>query len=197
MCRLIRNRSRTAGFCCYENMTAACIPRGGPDDDGFWPTADNRADKRRVRHIAVVSLQPQYFWASETRDAQAQRRKGADAVPAVTTIDVKTEPVSERIAAVGSGRALQQVTLTTRVAGVISEVLFEGGQKVEAGQPLLKLNSEPEAIAVETADAQRAQAADAVARYKQLNEAVRLARRPGRGGDRTQGCRRRLEARSR
>lgn len=104
-------------------------------------------------------------------DAQ-QRRPGGrnDQPPAVTLVDVKLEKLNERVAAVGSGRASQQVTLTTRVAGVISEVLFEGGAKVEAGQPLVKLNAEPEAIAVETAEAQRAQAADTVARYNQLNE---------------------------
>jgi RND family efflux transporter MFP subunit len=88
----------------------------------------------------------------------------------VTVADVKIARMNERIAAVGSARARQQVTLTTRVAGVISEVLFEGGQRVEANQPLVKLASEPEAIAVETAMAQRAQAADTVDRYKQLNE---------------------------
>ena len=167
MCRLIRNRSRTAGFCWYENKTATCIPRGDQTMTGFWLSAE----KTRARHIAVALAAASVFLGIGNTDAQAQRRKGADAVPAVTTIDVKTEPISERVAAVGSGRARQQVTLTTCVAGVISEVLFEGGQKVEAGQPLLKLNSEPEAIAVETAEAQRAQAADTVARYNQLNEA--------------------------
>jgi RND family efflux transporter MFP subunit len=104
--------------------------------------------------------------------AEAQRsRRGPPSDPVVSVFDVKTEPVNERVAAVGSGRAREQLTLTTRVAGVIAEVLFEGGQKVEAGQPLVKLSAEPEAIAVETADAQRAQAFDAVERYKQLNEA--------------------------
>ena len=96
--------------------------------------------------------------------------RGAAAAPAVTIADVKIARMNERIAAVGSARARQQVTLTTRVAGVIAEVLFEGGQRVEADQPLVKLASEPEAIAVETAMAQRAQAADTVDRYKQLNE---------------------------
>lgn len=102
--------------------------------------------------------------------AEAQRRRGGDTIPVVSTVDVKTERINERVAAVGSGRARQQVTLTTRVAGVIGDVLFEGGQKVDAGQVLIKLNSEPEAIAVETAEAQRAQAFDMVERYKQLNE---------------------------
>lgn len=105
-------------------------------------------------------------------DAEAQRRGGGrnDGPPAVTAVDVKIERINERVAAVGSGRARQQVTLTTRVAGVISKVLFEGGQIVEADQPLVQLNADPEAIAVETAAAQRAQAADTVERYKQLNE---------------------------
>lgn len=108
-------------------------------------------------------------WAT---DANAQRRGRGEGTPTVTLIDVKTERVNERVAAVGSGRARQQVTLTTRVAGVISEVLFDGGTKVEAGQPLVKLNSEAEAIAVETTEAQRSQAFDTVERYKQLNEAA-------------------------
>ena len=103
--------------------------------------------------------------------AEAQRaRRGAGTDAIVSVYEVKTEPVSERVAAVGSGRALSQVTLTTRVAGVISEVLFKGGDKVEKDQVLLKLASEPEAIAVETAEAQRAQAFDQVERYRQLNE---------------------------
>lgn len=106
-------------------------------------------------------------------DALAQRaRRGPATDTVVSLYEVKAEPVSERVAAVGSGRALEQLTLTTRVAGVIAEVLFKGGDKVEKGQVLVKLASEPEAIAVETAAAQRAQAFDAVERYKQLNEAA-------------------------
>lgn len=108
-------------------------------------------------------------------DAAAQRgpgggSRGANALTAVTTTDVKIERINERVAAVGSARARQQVTLTTRVAGVIDKVLFEGGQLVEANQPLVELNAEPERIAVETAAAQRQEAADTVDRYKQLNE---------------------------
>lgn len=103
--------------------------------------------------------------------AEAQRLgRRTDDTPSVTLADVKSQRMNERIAAVGSARARQQVTLTTRVAGVISEVLFQGGQLVERDQPLIKLNAEPEAIAVESAEAQRAQAADTVARYGQLNE---------------------------
>lgn len=104
--------------------------------------------------------------------AEAQRaRRMVDGDPVVSVYEIKLERINERVAAVGSGRARQQITLTTRVAGVIAEVLFKGGDKVEAGQPLIRLSSEPEEIAVETAEAQRAQASDAVERYKQLNPA--------------------------
>ena len=105
-------------------------------------------------------------------EAAAQRAggRGANALTAVTVTGVKVERINERVAAVGSARARQQVTLTTRVAGVIEKVLFEGGQLVEANQPLVELNAEPERIAVETAAAQRQEAADTVERYKQLNE---------------------------
>jgi RND family efflux transporter MFP subunit len=103
-------------------------------------------------------------------EGTAQSRRRADKPPAVTLVATQVERINDRVAAVGSGRARQQVTLTTRVAGVITEVLFEGGSKVKQGQPLLKLDSEPEAIAVETAEAQRAQAADTVERYSKLSE---------------------------
>ena len=83
-------------------------------------------------------------------DAAAQRGPGGGgrgaAAPAVTLTDVKVARMNERIAAVGSARARQQVTLTTRVAGVIAEVLFEGGQLVEANQPLVRLKASPRTL---------------------------------------------------
>ncbi len=106
-------------------------------------------------------------------DADAQRRKGRTAAaPPVTLFDVQVVPLNERIAAVGSGRARRQVTITTRQPGIVEKVLFQGGEMVKAQQPLVQLRSETEQIAVETAEAQNAQAADAVARLKQLTEGV-------------------------
>lgn len=112
-------------------------------------------------------------------DADAQRSGGrAAGPPPVTLAEIQLAPISERVAAVGSGRARRQVTVATRHAGVIEKVLFEGGGMVEANQPLIQLRAETEQIAVETAEAQRAQAADAVDRLKQLTEGVvtRVAR---------------------
>ena len=130
---------------------------------------------RRLRGpLCQIALLTALLQIAGAPDAAAQRGPGGGgrgtAAPAVMLTDVKVARMNERIAAVGSARARQQVTLTTRVAGVIAEVLFEGGQLVEANAPLVRLNNEPESIAVETAEAQRQQAADQVERYRQLNE---------------------------
>lgn len=114
-----------------------------------------------------------------TTGVDAQRRRGAAAgPPPVTIFDVQVVPINERVAAVGSGRARRQVTITTRQAGIVEKVLFEGGEMVKANQPLAQLRSETEQIAVETAEAQRELAAAAVERLKQLTEGVvtRVAR---------------------
>ncbi|MGE0627003.1 MAG: efflux RND transporter periplasmic adaptor subunit [Hyphomicrobiaceae bacterium] len=111
--------------------------------------------------------------------ADAQRRKGGgERMTPVTLSDVKLVPVRERIAAVGSGRARRQVTIATRYAGIVEKVLFKGGGMVEANQPLVQLHAETEKIAVETAEAQRAQAAAAVERLNQLSDGAvtRVAR---------------------
>ena len=125
-------------------------------------------DARPFGRIAGLALLCALVGVAAT-PAEARKRDRGDP-PAVTVVDVQMEKRNERVAAVGSGRARKQVTLTTRVAGVITDVLFEGGTRVKRGDPLVKLDAEPERIAVETAEAQRAQAADTVARYAKLSE---------------------------
>lgn len=158
---------------------ARCKASKVPRDEGT--TALRCAAKfchGRARSFTALLLFAALFVAAAGPADAQQRARRAAGETIVSVYEVKTEPAVERVAAVGSGRAREQVTLTTRVAGVISDVSFEGGNKVEAGQVVVKLASEPEAIAVETAEAQRAQAFDAVERYKQLNEAAvsRVAR---------------------
>ncbi|MCY1393342.1 Multidrug resistance protein MdtA [compost metagenome] len=58
-----------------------------------------------------------------------------------------------RLPAVGSLTALQGVNLSLEVAGTVKTVLFESGQKVKIGQPLLQLDSDVEAALLGTAQA--------------------------------------------
>ncbi|EIK98072.1 putative RND efflux membrane fusion protein [Pseudomonas sp. M47T1] len=58
-----------------------------------------------------------------------------------------------RLPAVGSLKALQGINLSLEVAGTVRAILFESGQQVKAGQPLLQLDSDVETALLGTAQA--------------------------------------------
>lgn len=61
------------------------------------------------------------------------------------------QPWQQRLPAVGTLKALQGVNLALEIAGTVKDVQFESGQKVKAGQPLLRLDSAVESALLETA----------------------------------------------
>lgn len=72
---------------------------------------------------------------------------------------VSAEPAQQvqwqtRLPAIGTLTAALGVELTAEVSGVVSEVLFESGQKVESGQLLLRMSSGVEQAGLATAEAQ-------------------------------------------
>ncbi len=144
-----------------------------------WVGTFTRIAQGGARSTPVVLFLISGLLLISANSADAQRRGGrTGGPPPVTLAEVQLVAVNERIASVGSGRARRQVTIATRHAGIVEKVLFEGGNMVEANQPLVQLRAETEEIAVETAEAQRAQAAEAVERLNQLTAGVvsRVAR---------------------
>ncbi|MGK3119181.1 efflux RND transporter periplasmic adaptor subunit [Pseudomonas corrugata] len=71
----------------------------------------------------------------------------------VAVASATEQPWQSRLPAVGSLKALQGVDLSLEIAGTVQKVLFQSGQKVKAGQPLLQLDSEVESAQLETAEA--------------------------------------------
>lgn len=71
------------------------------------------------------------------------------------------------IQAVGTGIARQAVTLHPEAAGRVVERLFEGGERVEAGAPLLRLDDEVERLTLDLARVNVADAEQRLARYEQ------------------------------
>lgn len=63
------------------------------------------------------------------------------------------QPWQVRLPTVGTLKALQGVNLSLEIAGTVTDVQFESGQKVNAGQPLVQLDSAVEAALLETAKA--------------------------------------------
>lgn len=69
---------------------------------------------------------------------------------------VRAEPpgegrVADTVAAIGDGRALRSVTLYPQTPGHVAEVAVRSGQRVEAGDVILRLDSEAEEIGLERA----------------------------------------------
>lgn len=76
----------------------------------------------------------------------------AISVSAATAVQ---QPWQGRLPAIGTLKAYQGVDLAAEVDGIVREVLFESGQKVTLGQPLIQLDSEVERASLATAEAER------------------------------------------
>ncbi|MEK1906717.1 MAG: efflux RND transporter periplasmic adaptor subunit [Pseudomonas sp.] len=77
--------------------------------------------------------------------------------PAISVSAAKAEqmPWQSLLPAIGTLKAFQGVDLTAEVQGTVSQVLFQSGEKVTLGQPLLQLDSQVEQAILATALAVR------------------------------------------
>ena len=69
----------------------------------------------------------------------------------VSAAVAREQPWQSRLPAIGTLKAYQGVDLTAEVQGTVKEVLFQSGEKVTLGQPLLQLDSEVERAILATA----------------------------------------------
>jgi membrane fusion protein (multidrug efflux system) len=84
---------------------------------------------------------------------QVQQFSAPKAPINVAVAIVQALPWQSRLPAIGSLKAFQGVDLSLEVAGTVKAVLFESGQKVKMGQPLLQLDSDVEKGLLGTAEA--------------------------------------------
>lgn len=87
----------------------------------------------------------------------------------VVVTELKVQPAPVQLQAIGNLRAIREVTLSSEVAGRISVIAFEPGQRVNADTLLVKLDD-----AVERADLAAAKASAAFAE-QQFERATKLA----------------------
>ncbi|MCE5985303.1 MULTISPECIES: efflux RND transporter periplasmic adaptor subunit [Pseudomonas] len=69
----------------------------------------------------------------------------------VAATEARERAWQNRLPAVGSLKALQGVDLSLEIAGTVKTLLFESGQQVSKGQPLLQLDSDVETALLGTA----------------------------------------------
>jgi membrane fusion protein (multidrug efflux system) len=91
---------------------------------------------------------------------------GGDRPVPVTTIRLQPETFAERIAAIGTVKARESVTITAKVSELVQQVHFDSGDEVRAGAPLITLSDRQQQAALAEAEAN-------------ADEAERLYRRQG------------------
>jgi membrane fusion protein, multidrug efflux system len=98
-----------------------------------------------------------WSWPARAATDQAKATTpaaGADRVVPVEGVQVTVEPITSEIRVVGSLRSNESVVIRPEVAGRVAEILFDEGQRVAKGAPLLKLDD-----AIAAAELDQAQAA--------------------------------------
>jgi multidrug efflux system membrane fusion protein len=86
----------------------------------------------------------------------------------IAAVTATTETVPRSANGIGSLAAVQEVTITPEVGGRVTDILFEPGQTVKAGDPLVQLNDAPERADLANYEAQARWAAASLERAQLL-----------------------------
>lgn len=95
---------------------------------------------------------------------------GPQSIP-VVTVPVRVGTVTERVDSVGSVRAFEAVTVTSRVSGIVTRINFTEGEKVEAGRVLVELDAAQARAELDQALAARADTSTQLQRARALRTA--------------------------
>ncbi|MBF6022478.1 efflux RND transporter periplasmic adaptor subunit [Lysobacter niastensis] len=101
------------------------------------------------------------------RDGAARQNGGGDRPVPVTTTQVRMQPWSDTVLALGNVKARESITVTAKVSETVEKVHFDSGDTVAAGSPLVTLTGSQQQAALEQAEAA---AAEADRLYQRQNE---------------------------
>lgn len=100
---------------------------------------------------------------------------GAGARVQVATAPVRRAAVVERVESVGTARAREAITVTSRVSGIVAAINFAEGQKVAAGDVLVELDRTQQVAAHDRARAAADDARTRLNRARQLRATQAVA----------------------
>jgi membrane fusion protein (multidrug efflux system) len=103
--------------------------------------------------LFILGIAAWKVWQIQAGKAQATQF--APPPTAVTTAVAKTERWQPVLSAVGSLKAVNGVTVSTDLAGIISQIAFPSGATVKKGDLLIKLDSQQEEAQLHSAEARR------------------------------------------
>src|SRR5262245_32521473 len=115
----------------------------------------------RLRQLALVVLIGATT-AGCTKADSAQAGASDRQAKQVTVVPVKRDPVRRAVDVVGTLTAVDQVTVSSEAEGTVRAILADLGDRVQAGQVLVRLDSERQQYAFQQ---QQAALARALAQY--------------------------------
>ncbi len=96
--------------------------------------------------------------------------------PGVIVAEARTDRLTDRVEALGTLRAIESVTLTASVTETVTDIRFDDGDRVEAGQVLVEMTSAEEHALLEEARATVDEAKRQYQRVKSLANQAEMLR---------------------
>ncbi len=112
----------------------------------FYPGAPDVLARYGLEWIA-----PERTAVGEAGRGQQGDGPGGQQIAAVVTAAIGTATINDRLVAIGTGRALNSVSVMPFSSGRLTEILVESGSRVGAGEDIARLDSDAEEIALDRA----------------------------------------------
>lgn len=116
--------------------------------------------------LALAGYYFYHFFVAEG-DRQSGNRRGPPPV-VVTAATAERQVWRSQLTTVGTVQAIQGVDVTTEVAGIVAEIVFNAGTHVESGDLLVKLDTSTERAELRSLEAQLEKASSDEKRARQL-----------------------------
>ena len=131
---------------------------------------------RSSARLFTLAMLAAMLVACGKEEAASRGPAGAAAPIPVTTKVVQPTAWSDSLQAIGTAKARESVTLTSKVSEVVQDVHFESGDEVRAGAPLVTLRGDSQQAALVAAQATYAEADKLYQRQVSLADQQLVAR---------------------
>jgi len=118
--------------------------------------------------LAAFIIAIGYVKYEQIQAAIAQAGSFSPPPEAVTTVVAQAEPWDQSLAAIGSMTAVQGVTVSADLPGIVESIHFESGKPVNAGDVLVRLDTRQETAQLRAVEAELELAHTRLARVREL-----------------------------
>lgn len=153
-------------------MAYAALHRWSLDLDEFAGLPESMSLPRFFHPILIITL----CIASTACGGDAVEQDAGDRAIPVTTTTLRQQPWSDTIRALGTVTARESVMVTAKVSETVEDVLFDSGDEVEIGDPLITLSGRQQRAALAEAQAAANEAEQLYERQSELAEQQLIAR---------------------